>query len=155
MNKKLYRSSHDKIIAGVCGGLAEYFDVDPTIVRLLFVLAVVMGGGGVILYLILWLIMPKSVGESAVINEQRVRDFAEEVKEKAEDFKESMKQNAPEIKSTVRGGRHFFGWILVILGLIFLFNSFSPFWFRTYVVSFWPVLLIVLGLLLIFRPSKK
>ncbi len=56
--KKLYRSRKDSKIAGVCGGIAEYFDVDPTIVRLLAVLTIFFGGGGIIAYIIAWIIIP-------------------------------------------------------------------------------------------------
>jgi phage shock protein C len=58
-NKKLYRSNTDKMLAGVCGGLAQYFGIDSTIVRLIFALLVFFGvGSGLILYIILALIMP-------------------------------------------------------------------------------------------------
>jgi len=57
--KRLKRSISDKMLAGVCGGLADYFEIDPTIVRLLFVLAVIIGGTGILAYLIMWLIVPK------------------------------------------------------------------------------------------------
>ncbi len=60
MTKKLYRSRSDKKLNGVCGGLAEYFGVDATIVRLLFVLLALAGGPGVILYFILWAIVPEA-----------------------------------------------------------------------------------------------
>lgn len=57
--KKLYRSTTDKKIAGVCGGLAEYTDVDPTVWRLLFVLLTLMGGfPGIILYIIMCIVVP-------------------------------------------------------------------------------------------------
>ena len=57
--KRLYRSNKDKILGGVCGGLAEYFDVDPVIVRLIWVLAALMGGAGILAYIIAWIIIPK------------------------------------------------------------------------------------------------
>lgn len=56
--KKLYRSRRDRIIAGVCGGLAEYFGVDPTWVRLLFILLLILGGSAILVYIIMWLIVP-------------------------------------------------------------------------------------------------
>ena len=59
MQKKLYRSKKDKMIAGVCGGIAEYFDIDPTLVRLLTLLFILLGGAGVITYLIAWIIIPE------------------------------------------------------------------------------------------------
>ena len=58
MEKKLYRSTTDKKVFGVCGGLAEYFNVDPTIVRLICVLAVFCVGGGLLAYIIAALVMP-------------------------------------------------------------------------------------------------
>ena len=61
-DKKLTRSSDDRWVAGVCGGLGEYFGVDPTLIRVIFVLATLILGmvvGGVIVYAILWAIMPE------------------------------------------------------------------------------------------------
>jgi phage shock protein C len=58
MSKRLYRSRDDKIIAGVCGGLAEYFGVDPVLVRVIVVIITLMGGSGVLAYLLLWLLVP-------------------------------------------------------------------------------------------------
>lgn len=56
--KKLYLSSSDKKIAGVCGGLAEYFGIDSTIVRIIFLLLFLIGGGGLLAYLIIWIVAP-------------------------------------------------------------------------------------------------
>ena len=58
MNKKLYRTDYNKMIGGVCNGIAEYLDIDPTIIRLLFVCLAVAGGCGVVAYIIAMLIMP-------------------------------------------------------------------------------------------------
>ena len=58
MNTQLVRSSSDKVLAGVCGGLGRYFSIDPTIVRLIFVLAVLIGGLSPLVYVVLWLVMP-------------------------------------------------------------------------------------------------
>jgi phage shock protein C len=57
MAKKLYRSKKNRIIAGVCGGIAEYFDVDPIIVRLITLILVLSAGGGLIAYLIAWIVV--------------------------------------------------------------------------------------------------
>jgi phage shock protein C len=57
--KKLYRSRSDKMIAGVCGGLAQYLSLDPTLIRLLFVLIVLLGGADVLAYLILMIVVPE------------------------------------------------------------------------------------------------
>lgn len=58
MAKKLYRSRSDKMIAGVCGGLADYSGIDVTIWRIIFVLIALPGGVSVLVYFILWLLMP-------------------------------------------------------------------------------------------------
>jgi phage shock protein C len=58
--KKLYRSRQDRMIAGVCGGLATYFNVDPTWVRLFFILFFFLGGSAFLVYLIMWLVVPLS-----------------------------------------------------------------------------------------------
>ncbi len=57
--KRLYRSRRDRMIGGVCGGLAEYLDTDPTIIRLAFALSILLGGAGVIAYLIMWIVIPE------------------------------------------------------------------------------------------------
>ena len=59
MEKRYYLSTTDKKIGGVCGGLAEYFEVDPLLVRLLFVFLFFSLGGGLVLYLLLWILAPK------------------------------------------------------------------------------------------------
>ncbi|MDY0296513.1 MAG: PspC domain-containing protein [Acidobacteriota bacterium] len=62
MKKRLTRSRKNRMIAGVCGGLAEYFDMDPTVVRLLYVIVSVMSVAfpGILVYLILWVIIPEA-----------------------------------------------------------------------------------------------
>lgn len=64
-NKRLYRSTHDRKLAGICGGLGEYFNLDPTIIRVIFVVATVFPGfvfGGLIIYFILALVIPNDPG---------------------------------------------------------------------------------------------
>ncbi len=58
MNKRLYKSTTDKKLCGVCGGIAEYFDLDPTIVRLAWVIFTLLGGSGIIAYIIAAIVMP-------------------------------------------------------------------------------------------------
>jgi len=65
MNSQFVRTKNDKMIAGVCGGLARYFNIDPAIVRLLFVLAVVLGGASPLIYAVLWIVMPEEQALSA------------------------------------------------------------------------------------------
>ncbi len=58
MARKLYRSTEDKKIAGVCGGLGDYFDIDPTIIRLIWVSMVLAFGTGIVAYILAWIIVP-------------------------------------------------------------------------------------------------
>jgi phage shock protein C len=61
MAKRLYRSRTDRMIGGVCGGLAEYFDIDPVIIRIIAVILLLPGGlPGLVPYLILWLVVPEA-----------------------------------------------------------------------------------------------
>ncbi len=57
--KRLYRSKKDRVIAGVCGGIGEYFNTDPTLIRLLWVIFVLAGGSGILAYIIAWIIIPE------------------------------------------------------------------------------------------------
>ncbi len=62
--KRLYRSKTEKMLGGVCGGIAEYFNVDPVLVRLLWVLFTLAWGAGLILYMIAWIIVPQNPDKS-------------------------------------------------------------------------------------------
>lgn len=92
--KRLYRSQKDVMIAGVCSGLAEYFDIDPTLVRLLFVLVVIAGGAGVLAYIILWIVVPT---ESSID-----KDSDDVIKENTEEMKEKVTKTARGIKTSVK-----------------------------------------------------
>jgi len=61
--KKLHRSKDDRWLAGVCGGIAEYFNVDSTLIRVLFILFGFAVGGGLLIYIILWIIMPEAADD--------------------------------------------------------------------------------------------
>ncbi len=81
MKGKLYRSEKDRMLGGVCGGLGEYFSIDSTIVRLIFALIVIYGGSGLILYIILWIVVPSEsqVGGSS---DEVVKKNTQEIREK-------------------------------------------------------------------------
>ncbi len=58
-SKKLYRSKKQRILGGVCGGMGEYFDIDPSLIRLIWLLIFLMGGSGLLIYIIFWIIVPE------------------------------------------------------------------------------------------------
>nr|WP_242859331.1 PspC domain-containing protein [Caloramator mitchellensis] len=59
VEKKLFRSKTDRMVAGVCAGIAKYFDIDPTIIRLMWVFIVMFGGAGILAYIICWIVIPE------------------------------------------------------------------------------------------------
>jgi phage shock protein PspC (stress-responsive transcriptional regulator) len=90
MERKLYRSETDRMLGGVCGGLAEYFNIDSTILRLVFVLFVLWGGGGALAYIICWIVIPTESSlslSSDEIIEENSKEIKETVTKTAKGFK--------------------------------------------------------------------
>ena len=75
--KKLYRSKDDRWLGGVCGGIARYFNVDSTIIRVLFILLALVIGGGILVYIILWIIIPEEPDDLAVESAPEAESEAE------------------------------------------------------------------------------
>jgi phage shock protein C len=69
MTKKLYRSREDRWVAGVCGGLAKYVDVDPIVIRLIALILVLCAGGGLLVYIIAWIVIPEEPDSLAIMDE--------------------------------------------------------------------------------------
>ena len=76
--KRLYRSRQDRILAGVCGGIAEYFKIDPLIIRLLFVFIFFINGAGIIAYIVGWLIIPEKPYDHIDNEDERKDDYERE-----------------------------------------------------------------------------
>jgi len=140
MEKKLMRSSTNEVIAGVCGGLGEYFEVDPTIIRIIFVILAVWGGVGIILYLIALIVMPKE-GEGM---DKEKEDVGEKISKAVDEVTEKIRE-----KSGERGnGGYMLGLIILLIGILFLLQNFIP---AFNIGRLWPILLIVIGLLILVR----
>ncbi len=73
--KKLYRSQKQKVFVGVCGGLGEYFDIDPVLIRLLFVIALLSGGVGLIAYIVFWIAVPQNYAPTRNIRSDSENGF--------------------------------------------------------------------------------
>jgi len=71
-SKRLYRAREGRVVAGVCTGIAGYFGIDPTLVRLVFALFTIFGGAGVLLYLVAWIVIPEEDGDGSSIAESFV-----------------------------------------------------------------------------------
>jgi phage shock protein PspC (stress-responsive transcriptional regulator) len=134
MIRKLYRSNEHKIIGGVCGGLGEHFNTDPTWLRIAFVVLAITKGIGILLYLIGWVIIPK-----------RPADVVEATPEPAAES--PNKTGRSEFNSSYLPGV-----VLIGLGVLFLLYE-SCWWFDFHLV--WPVVLIVIGGVILYRAIES
>lgn len=152
LNKKLYRSTERRIIAGVCGGIGEYFSVDPVLIRIVFLLLTLIGGSGVFFYIFCWIIIPREGHENN--NQKKVSGFADELRERAMGFTTRCKQYGG-IKRKKNGTpkANILGIFLVIFGFILLFDKISPFNFLRWDL-FWMIVIILIGLFMIFKTKK-
>jgi len=141
---KLYRSETDKMIAGVAGGLGEYFNIDSSLIRILFVLITLLGGSGILLYLVLWLIIPSKVNQGK-LDSDTIKHNVQEMKERAQSFTSGIKKGHKKHDS-----RNWFAFVIIILGVVFLLENLGlvePFLIR----KFWPLILIFFGLAVFFK----
>ncbi|MFD0793255.1 PspC domain-containing protein [Mucilaginibacter litoreus] len=164
MEKKLYRDEQHKAIGGVCAGLAEYFNVDTSIVRVIFLLALILKGVGFLPYIILWIVIPKrpfgyqnpfkpgvtpgygpNYGQPTY-GDVKVDYTVPPVNQPGQPFmfQPPKKSNAGVI----------FGVILIVLGSIFLIDNFD-FIPELDFELLWPVVLVAAGLAIIFSGKKK
>jgi phage shock protein C len=135
------------MIGGVCGGLAEYLEVDPTIVRLGFVLLGLYSGIGIAAYLILWIIMPyPDMGEASTADV--IREGAEEIWDRAQDVAESV---SPAVRQSQGPTANVvIGIFLVGLGVVFLARTLNIHWLRWLNAgTLMPIILIIVGVLLL------
>ena len=70
--KRLYRTREGRVVAGVCTGIAAYFGIDPTLVRLAFAVFTIFGGAGILIYLLAWIVIPEEGGDGSSIAESFV-----------------------------------------------------------------------------------
>lgn len=152
MYKKLYRSVTDKMLGGVCGGLAEYFAIDPVIVRLIFVLAVIFGGSGILAYIILWIIIPQKPFIITPYNTNPPSgDSTSSTEEKKSEHSDSN-MNFVNINKNQSNRSIYAGAFLILLGGIFLLDNFVP---HFHFGDFWPLILIGLGFAIILNARNN
>jgi phage shock protein C len=136
--KKLYRSKTNRVIAGVAGGLGEYFAIDPVIFRVLFVALAFAGGSGLLLYIIGMLVIPEASGVTTAQSEVVID-------------KEGKVQNTAQGWLVDR--RNLIGLLIVVVGIIALLNQVAPLhWFRW--DFFWPIVIIIVGAYLIMKNRR-
>ena len=161
---RLYRSRTDRMIAGVCGGLGEYFGVDSTLVRLFFVLAAIFTGGLMILiYVLMWVIVPEQPFGLFETSSDPVAGASEpnpaEPSSGGETFartgfgggfSRSAKFAGMPTEERIQRRRQWFGWALVAFGLLVLMSNLNLLgWLNLHTT--WPLFLIAAGFLLLLR----
>lgn len=145
MNRKLYRSRSDKMLGGVCGGLASYAGIDPIIVRLFFIIFTLAGGAGVLIYFILWILLPEE-GESSEWNE---KNYSSRVGSMRDDFIEATRKPDPRAVRYIGGA-------IVTAGVLLLLQNLNISWLWWLEGDFiWPLILIAGGVLLLLKAFRK
>lgn len=121
-NKRLYRDEDNAAVGGVCAGLGHYFDIDPVIIRVLFVLMVILGGSGILVYLILWIVVPEAKTTAQKlqmrgqpVNLDNIKDYVNNFTKEA---KTSASKAASSIKKTVNKSGSVIGSIFKVFGKI-------------------------------------
>ncbi|MFC2114268.1 PspC domain-containing protein [Bacteroidota bacterium] len=141
-HKRLFRDSSNEIIGGIASGLARYFDVDPTIVRVLFIVGAFFGGG-LILYVILWIVVPRdhstNFSNQPEQNEQHYSQTNEPQGVRDENMQSEIERR--------RRGSLIGGLVLIVIGSLFILERFIP---RINFRDFWPFMLVILGLIILF-----
>jgi phage shock protein PspC (stress-responsive transcriptional regulator) len=158
MQERLYRSRQKRIIGGVASGLGDYLNIDPVILRVLFVIITLINGLGLLLYIILWIVIPE--GEQGDKNYSKVEtNSSESIKEDPSSEKtnpsenQSLNTDRKEPYKKSRGsGRVVAGIILIGLGLVFLAREYLPV-FRF--SDLFPLVLIIFGGILIWNSTRR
>lgn len=157
MTERLYRSVREKMLGGVCGGLADYFSVDVTLVRLIMLVAAFAGGVGFLAYLAAWIIVPVNPAEQSGQHEYLNREVGGGAKRLISDLNDTTKdlylQEKQEKHENRENRSKIAGGILVILGVLFLLERILPYWFN--MGKMWPLILIFIGVAIIYRGGRK
>ncbi len=150
MSTRITKSKTDRVIDGVCGGLAEYFGIDSLLVRLAFVALIFISGLGVILYIVLVIIMPKAEKQDLSPKEtirENVQEISERVKEAGEDLGEAFSKKNEEKHSN---RAVWFGILLILIGIIFLLRNLNLIrWIDNDLL--WPMIIIFIGAYLLIK----
>lgn len=147
-NKRLERSRRNRVIAGVCAGLADYFKIDIALMRVLFVVAAICGSFGFWMYVILWIVVPEEniLGPGSSSNERIYDDTIDITPNEEKEVKE-----VKEEKKAVNGAM-IVSLIMIFVGLVALVDNFTP---LAWVWKLWPVPIIIIGVILLIGSLKN
>jgi phage shock protein C len=148
-SRRLTRIKDGAMLAGVCTGLGAYLGIDPAIIRLIFVLITLSGGAGIPAYIILWLILPEE-GAATVSTEETINKNAKQMAEKFKVMGQGFENNQYNIQALV-------GVFLLVIGIFFIIDNFGIFPIFRFLrpEMFWPVILIIIGLILLTRKNEN
>jgi len=159
MEKRLYRSSSDRMIWGVCGGIAEYFSMDPTIVRVIAVLLIFANGLGILAYIILAIVVPLEKS-GAAISKDTIRENVEEMAGTAKELGQGIRTAfAGEVDKSgsaegIRRPHVLIGVIIIAVGILLLLSNLNFLaWFRWGYL--WALIIIAVGALIIMSARRK
>lgn len=150
--KRMRRSKTDKLIAGVCGGLGEYFNIDPTLIRLVFGVLLFAQGVGAIIYLVLWIVLPYRELTGGNTSRTNATEGMEDITIRVQSF---IDENLRTTRTSGDQIAVLIGGTLVVLGTVFLLEAISPVLFSTLRNFFWPAILILGGLVMILHYQRS
>ena len=149
MANRLYRSESEKVLGGVCGGLGEFLGIDPVFVRIFFIVWTVLGEFSVLIYFLLWVIIPRETSPDADRTFE-INDLGARFRQMGNEVGDVARNPSSELIT-------FTGVGLIAWGLYSLLRSRLPipdiFW--NYSQYAWPALLIIAGVFIIFRTTRK
>ncbi|WP_292485362.1 PspC domain-containing protein [Methanohalobium sp.] len=144
---KLTKSKSDRMLAGVCGGIAEYFDVDPVLVRVAFVVLALVNGLGILLYIILAIVMPEPENNDKTPEQNTTSEKG------TDEYSENDTYTKTQHKSSHTDRTLWLGVILIILGIFLIIDRFNVFWWLGWDVL-WPGILILIGIWIIAKVRR-
>jgi len=156
MKARLTRSRKDRVISGVCGGLAEYFGIDAVIIRLAFVVFTIIEWPGILLYIILAIIIPEAEKEDNTEKQtidETVENLGEQLKISGEKLEEKVDEFGEELVTERPKRSMWLGTILILLGLFFLIDKLGFLWWLREDL-FLPLVLILLGAWLLISYTR-
>ncbi|KLU59895.1 DNA-binding transcriptional activator PspC [Peptococcaceae bacterium CEB3] len=155
VTERLYRSGRNKILGGVCGGLAEYFNIDPTLIRLIAIVTIFAIGAGFVAYIACWIIIPMNPNDRPYLGRNsREGGFSDDIRANVQDVRTDIEDAARNFSHQVNPGQgtRWAGIVLIVLGLLFFLDRWFPFWFNFN--KMWPLVLVILGAAVIIRGER-
>ncbi len=153
MNRRLYRCRHDRVIAGVAGGVAERFEIDPTLVRILWILSVFFGGLGLVLYIVMAIIVPLEPEAGLATGGATADPDLEGVAAPATGWHSAPAEHRHIARDNSRLVT-FFGIALILFGALALVDEVLPGWANSG-RFLWPAFIVGLGAVLVASAVRR